>query len=155
MPRARSARRVSRRRSRRKDRARRARRSRRRARSWCRFRPTWGRAGTACRARRPWSADFYTLRAKVRDELGVSSPQVQPLRGLIDLDDLQLAGQRAAKREQIAIPPIGLARLELRAEKGLDGLRVRHVLARERGERLELLPPAPAGRFGDCRIDVI
>jgi hypothetical protein len=39
------------------------------------------------------------LRAKVRDKLGISSPKAQPLRGLVCLDDLQLARQRAAKRE--------------------------------------------------------
>src|ERR1700675_805669 len=125
MPRARSARHASRRRPRRRGRARRAPRSRRRARSWCRCRPKSGRAGTAYRARRPWSADFYMLRAKVRDELGIFSPEVQPLRGLVGLDDLQLARQRAAKREQLAIQRIWLARLELRAEKRLDRLRIR------------------------------
>jgi hypothetical protein len=43
------------------------------------------------------------LRTKVRDELGTPSPEVQPLRGLVGLDDLQLAGQRTAKREQLPI----------------------------------------------------
>src|SRR6266566_8555884 len=95
------------------------------------------------------------LCAKVRDELGVPPPKVQPLRSVAGLDDLQRARQHAAKREQLAIQRLGLARLELRAEKRLDRLRIGHVLARERGERLELLSTSLPRRFGDARIDVI
>src|SRR5262245_34827310 len=90
--------------------------------------------------------EFHATVAEVGDERRVPATQPKHLRLLVCLR-LELARQLAAQREQLVVERVRLLRLELRAEKGLDRLRVGHLLARERGEVGEFTPPPLARRL--------
>src|SRR5581483_3274959 len=68
---------------------------------------------------------------------------------------VELARQLATQAEQLPVERVGLLRVELRAEERGQRLRVRHLLAREGGELLELAPSARARRLGDRGVDVV
>src|SRR5205823_4406213 len=101
------------------------------------------------------ATELHLPAPEVGDELDVAPPQSQDL--VLD-GRLELARELAAKPEQAAVEgELLLVELpgELRAQKGLLGLRVGQVAAAEGGEALELLPAAFARGSRDCRVDVV
>src|SRR4051794_61014 len=95
-----------------------------------------GRAGTAFRARLPLPGEFHAAVVEVGDKRHFAAAEGEY--AAVRLRD-EVARQLAAHPEQLAVERVGVARVELRAEEGLERLRVGDVLAGEARERLEHL----------------
>src|SRR5204863_3909013 len=98
---------------------------------------------------------LHLLAVEVGDELHVAASQVEDLALYARLEVARkLAAEAQERPVELELALVHAAR-ELRAAEGLLVLRVRHVLAGERGEALELLLAALARRLGDERVDVV